>query len=61
MRGFAVEVGVFRTAVGVDNLVFFVGSRIVLSNFVLILIVVRDVLMRLATCVVLFVVVGVVF
>ena len=59
MREFAVEVGVFRPAVGVDNLVFFVGGRVVLSNFLLMLIVVRDVPVKLVTCVVLFVVVAV--
>ena len=60
MREFAVEVGVFRPAVAVDNLVFFVGGRVVLSNFLLMLIVVRDVPEKLVTCVVIFVVVGVV-
>ena len=60
MRDFAVEVGVLRPAVGVDNLVFFVGGRVVLSNFLLMLIVVRDVPVKLVTCVVLFVVVAVV-
>ena len=50
----------FRPAVGVDNLVFFVEGRVVLSNFLLMLIVVRDVPVKLVTCVVLFVVVAVV-
>ena len=60
MRDFAVEVGVLRPAVGVDNLVFFVAGRVVLSNFLLMLIVVRDGPAKLVTCVVIFVVVGVV-
>ena len=60
MREFAVEVGVFGP-VCADDVVFLVGVRVVLSNFGLILKVVRTVLVTLVTCVVLFVVVGVVF
>ena len=51
MRDFAVEVGVLRPAVGVDNLVFFVGGRVVLSNFLLMLIVVRDIPVKLVAVV----------
>ena len=51
MREFAVEVGVFRPAVAVDNLVFFVGGRVVLSNFLLMLIVVRDIPVKLVAVV----------
>ena len=43
-----------------DDVVFLVGVRVVLSNFGLILKVVRTVLVTLVTCVVLFVVIGMV-
>ena len=60
MWEFAVEVGVFEP-ICFDDVVFLVGVRVMLSNFVLILIVVWAVLVRSVTCVVLFVTIVLVF